>query len=71
MTSAHQVEALCRAVQNALQKKRFRPMNCTTKTAPKPSLLSQYAALNGAAKASFFQAHAPALWQEFSKGVRA
>jgi hypothetical protein len=70
MTSAHHVEALCRAVQNALQKKRFRPTNCTTKTAPKLSLLAQYAALNGAAKSSFFLKHSDELFAQFKKGVK-
>ena len=70
MTSPQYVEALCRAVQNALQKKHFRPTNCTTKTPPAPSLLATYAGLNGAAKFSFFQAHAAELFAQFKKGVK-
>ena len=67
--------ALC-AQANALLNRRKAgrpaagPTNSTTKTPPAPSLLATYAGLNGAAKFSFFQAHAAELFAQFKKGVK-
>ncbi len=65
--------ALCAQVSASMNRRKARrpgPTNNTTLTAPRLSLLGQYAALHGAAKFSFFQAHSAELFAQFKKGVK-